>query len=242
MGRRYLVLGASSELALAFLRANDWQEGDEALLQYRRPNQALVKFAEEHSFRLEQADFADMDSTMAFAERLKGQKFIPTHILHTPAAPIENKRFTEYAWAEAELQLNVQLRSLWITLQTVMKQMAKAKTGKIIIILTEHCKGVPPKFLSAYVTSKYALLGLGKALAAEYAGKNIQVNMISPAMMETKFLENVHESVVTQSAADNPMGRNARVEDVVPLVQYLFSSASSFVTGANIPVTGGEVL
>ena len=241
MARKYLILGASSELAHDFLNMQDFQPDDEAVLQYRRPQKSLTKFAEAHGFQLEQADFADLASTQAFADRLDERDFVPTHILHIPAALIENKRFTEYSWEEVEKQLNVQVRSLWLVLQTVIKPMAKARQGKIIIILTSCTKAVPPKFLSAYVTSKFALMGMGKALASEYAAKQIQVNMISPSMMETKFIANVYNGVVEQSAAANPMGRNASVKDVVPLVQYLFSDNNTFITGANIPVTGGEV-
>ena len=100
---------------------------------------------------------------------------------------------------------------------------------------------MPTKFLSTYVTAKYALLGLGKALAAEYAGRGLQVNMVSPSMMDTKFLENVYGGVVEQSAKNNPQQRNATPEDVASLIEYLFSEANTFITGANIPVTGGEV-
>jgi 3-oxoacyl-[acyl-carrier protein] reductase len=64
--------------------------------------------------------------------------------------------------------------------------------------------------------------------------------MISPSMMETKFLSQVYEAVVEQSAAANPMKRNASPADVAGLIEYLFSDANIFVTGANIPITGGE--
>ena len=241
MARKYLILGAGSDLAKSFLKLQKFEAGDEAVLQYRTFQPALQNFAQEHDFKLEQADFQDLGSTQAFVDKLKAQKFVPTHILHIPAAPIENKRFTEYAWAEAEQQFNVQVRSLWMILQILIKSMAKTGTGKIVLILTSYTKGVPPKYLSTYVAVKYALMGLGKALASEYAPKHIQVNMISPSMMETKFLQNVYAGVVEQSAAANPMGRNVHVEDVVSLVQYLFSEKNSFITGVNIPVSGGEV-
>ncbi len=241
MAGRYLILGAASDLALKFLRTQEFQPEDEAILQYRSNKAVLEDFAAEHNFQLEQADFEDLASTKAFAAKLKSQQYIPTHILHIPAAPIENKRFTEYDWEECEQQCNIQVRSLFFVLQSVIKPMAKAKRGKIVLILTSCTKAVPPKFLSAYVASKYALLGLGKALAVEYAPWHIQVNMISPSMMETKFLANVYDGVVEQSAAANPMGRNAKVEDVVSLIRYLFSNENTFITGANIPVTGGEV-
>lgn len=65
--------------------------------------------------------------------------------------------------------------------------------------------------------------------------------MISLSMMKTKFLQDVYDGVVGQSAAANPIGTNARIQDVVPLVRYLFSDDNSFIMGVNILVTGGEV-
>ena len=189
---------------------------------------------------LRQSNFADSSSTDDFVDYLKAENFCPTHILHAPAVPLENQRFTEIAFEDAEKQFNVQCRSLWKILQAMIPQMAKAKCGNIILVLSSYTLNVPPKFLSSYVMAKYALMGLGKALAVEYAQKNIRVNMVSPSMMETKFLQNVYGAVVEQSAANNPMKRNAKPEDVAGVIEYLFSAENAFVTGANIPVTGGE--
>ena len=189
---------------------------------------------------LRQADFSDAESTNIFAESLKAENFCPTHILHVPAVPVENKRFTEIFWTDAEKQFNVPCRSLWQVLQAVMPKMSKAKFGNIVLILSSYTLNVPPKFWSSYVMAKYALMGLGKSLAAEYAPKNIRVNMISPSMMQTKFIQNIYGAIVEQSAAKNPMKRNATPEDVAGLIEYLFSAENAFVTGANIPVAGGE--
>lgn len=189
---------------------------------------------------LRQADFTDVDSTKEFVTFIAEKNFVPTHILHAPAVPINNKRFTELDWTDFDNQLNVQCRSLVIVLQSVIKKMAKAKRGKIIITLSSATVGVPPKFLSNYVTAKYALMGLAKSLAVEYAPKNIQFNMLSPSMMETKFLADVHPSIVEKSALDNPLKRLAAPSDVANLIEFLFSTESDFINGINVPITGGE--
>ena len=242
MGKRYLLLGASSDLCCTFLRRHRWQEDDELIAQYFHNVKELEKIAQEipAQMRLVQADFRDEESTMAFANGLKSEGFVPTHILHVPAVPIENQRFTEITWSDVEGQMTVQCRALIVVLQAFIKQMAKAKQGKIVIGLSSCTINMPPKYLSGYVMAKYALMGLGKALAAEYAPKNIQVNMVSPSMMETKFLQNMHEQVVQQSAAGNPAKRNVTTEDVVGVIEYLFSDENTFITGVNIPVTGGD--
>lgn len=243
MGKRYLLLGASSDLCCAFLERHEWQDDDEIIAQYCHNQNKLEELQKAIPARMElwQADFNDEAGTKNFAEKLRQGNFVPTHILHVPAVPIENMRFTEIDWQDTKKQLNVQCRSLWMILQAVIKGMAKAKAGKIIIELSSCSFNVPPKFLAGYVTAKYALMGMGKALASEYTPKGIQVNMISPSMMETKFLANVYDGVVEQTAAANPQKRNARPEDVAGLIEYLFSDKNTFITGVNFPVTGGEI-
>ncbi len=240
---KYLLLGASSELCLTFMGQHEWQEDDEIIAQYCHIRDKLEQLQKTIPAKMElwQADFSDEASTAAFADKLKTNKIVPTHILHVPAVPIENMRFTEIDWGDTEKQLNVQCRSLWMVLQAVIKGMAKAKQGKVLLGLSSCSLGVPPKFLAGYVTAKYALMGMGKALASEYAPKRIQINMISPSMMETKFLVNVYGGVVEQTAAANPLKRNARPEDIAGLIEYLFSDSNTFVTGVNLPVTGGEI-
>ena len=240
---KYLLLGASSDLCCTFIDQHEWQEDDEIIAQYCRSQDKLKELQKAIPAKMElwQADFSDEASTQSFAGKLRQANVVPTHILHVPAVPIENMRFTEIDWQDTEKQLNVQCRSLWMILQTVIKGMAKARAGKVIIGLSSYSLNVPPKFLAGYVTAKYALMGMGKALASEYASKGIQINMISPSMMETKFLANVYNGVVEQTAAANPLKRNARPEDVAGLIEYLFSNKNTFITGVNFPVTGGEI-
>jgi len=242
MGKRYLLLGGSSDLCLAFLRRHLWNSDDEIIAHYCHSRDELENIKRElpASMELRQADFGDLKSVEDFAKSLSDRNFVPTHILHVPAVPIENLRFTEISWEAVQRQLDVQCRSLWVILQAVIKKMTKAKSGKIIIGLSSCSMNVPPKFLAGYVTAKYALMGIGKALAAEYASKGMQINMISPSMMETKFISGIYGGVAEQSASNNPMGRNATTDDVARLIEYLFSDDNTFITGANIPVTGGE--
>lgn len=242
MASKYLILGASSELGQAFIQTNSWEPEDEIVAHYCHNKKELEFLLAEVPCKstLLKADFLSEHSTENFCQELKSMVYVPTHILHIPAIAIENKRFTEYNWNDVEMQLYVQNRSIFYVLQQMLPKMVKMKRGKICIILSSCTISTPPKFLSAYVMMKYALMGLTKALATEYASKNIQFNMVSPSMMETSFLANIYEPVVKQSAAQNPMKRNAQVKDVVPLLQYLFSDENAFINGANIPVTGGE--
>lgn len=124
-------------------------------------------------------------------------------------------------------------------LQDFIPKMSKQRYGKIVFMLSAYVVGIPPKFQSSYITVKYALLGLMRNLASEYASKGVMVNGVSPDMMETKFLSELPDLVKEQSAKHNPLGRNIRVDEVVPTIEYLLSPASDIVTGQNIGVTGG---
>ncbi|MBQ9480430.1 MAG: SDR family oxidoreductase [Selenomonadaceae bacterium] len=243
MGNNFLLLGASSEVCVEFIRKHDWNADDRVVAQFNRNDSALIELKKNipADMIIRQADFSSLDSTNAFVDFINERDFVPTHVLHAPAVPIDNKRFTEIDWADFDAQLNVQCRSFVLIMQSIIKKMAKAKRGKIIVTLSSYSIGVPPKFLSSYITAKYALMGLAKSLAVEYAPKNIQVNMISPSMMQTKFLEHVHPSIVEKSALDNPSKRNATAADAANLIEFLFSDESNFINGANIPIAGGEV-
>jgi 3-oxoacyl-[acyl-carrier protein] reductase len=119
--------------------------------------------------------------------------------------------------------------------------MAKDGFGKIVFMLSSVCYGVPPKTLAHYTTTKYALLGLMKALAAEYADKHISINAVSPSMMDTSFLSELPAKLIEISAAAHPLKRNASTREVAPIIKFLLSRDADYITGANIPIAGGSV-
>jgi 3-oxoacyl-[acyl-carrier protein] reductase len=61
-------------------------------------------------------------------------------------------------------------------------------------------------------------------------------------MIETKFLDNLPHITIAQSADNNPLKRNATVEDIVPIIQFLLSEKADYITGQNIVVSGGSVI
>ena len=117
--------------------------------------------------------------------------------------------------------------------------MKKNNYGKILTILSSVNIGHPPTHMSSYVTSKYALLGLLKSLAAEYSKYKICINSISPGMINTKFLNEIPKKIFEINSQKVPFGRSVEIKDIIPILDFLMSEKSSFITGVNIPVTGG---
>lgn len=112
--------------------------------------------------------------------------------------------------------------------------------GKVVYgMLSSYTIGVPPKARSQYVTVKYALLGLMKALASEYASKRITINCLSPSMVNTKFLSDINERIIEFTAESHPLKRIAEVSDVIPSIMLLLSDDSNYINGINLPISGG---
>lgn len=238
--RILLVTGASSEVGTALIRSVA-DKYDRIWAHYNRSLSAIEWLMEEIGEKIipVQADFSHESSTQSMIESIRASGALPGDIVHLSATKPSGLQFHKQKWESYQREIDTSLRSIVLILQAFIPEMAKRRHGKIVFMLSAYLLGVPPKFQSPYITVKYALLGLMRNLSAEYASKGITANAVSPDMMETKFLSNLPELVIEQSAKNNPLGRNIRVEEVVPAIEYLLSDAANVVTGQNIGVTGG---
>ncbi|MFE5884013.1 SDR family NAD(P)-dependent oxidoreductase [Streptomyces hydrogenans] len=91
----------------------------------------------------------------------------------------------------------------------------------------------------AYTTSKWALRGLSKTAALELGPRGIRVNTIHPGFVETEMTASAAPAFRESNIRETPLGRVGTVEEVTPLVVFLLSDESSFISGAEIPVDGG---
>ena len=113
--------------------------------------------------------------------------------------------------------------------------------GKIVNIAS--ISGIRGKArLAAYSASKGAIIQLTKALAAEWARYNVQVNAIAPGFFETEAQQQVLDDPATLKArlSKVPARRAARPEEIGPIVCLLASPCSDFMTGSVVVVDGGE--
>ena len=93
--------------------------------------------------------------------------------------------------------------------------------------------------ITAYSTSKAAIIGMSKSLAIEYAKKNITINCVSPGFIQSKMTEGIVESIKAMLTSRIPMAKLGKGEDVANTVAFLSSDAASYITGETIHVNGG---
>ncbi len=234
------ITGASSDLGIQLIKSIT----EECLIigHYNSSNQELLALSKEIDNTLVtiQADLSSEREVYEMLSLIEEKYGIPNKIVHLAAPKFENIRFKSIQWEGFQKEIEISLKSILLILNQFLPKLAIQKNGKVLIMLSSVTLNVPPKALVQYTTVKYALLGLMKSLASEYADKGITINAVSPSMIETKFLSGINEKFVELAAAANPLKRNAKVDDVIPAMLLLLSSESNYMNGLNIPITGGS--
>ena len=140
------------------------------------------------------------------------------------------EEFTEY--------FNTYVMGAFELVRLALPGMRERKFGRVINILTSALSEVPPK-MGAYITAKSALHGLSRAMAVEFGPWGINVNMVSPSTVIGHHTDDLGVGAQELIARKVPLRRLCEPEEVADLVLFLVSRSSSYIAGANIPVTGG---
>ena len=148
----------------------------------------------------------------------------------------------EEAWARSHA-LNV--TAMYRTIRAFLPAMLERGGGSIINMssVASSVRGVPNRFV--YGTTKAAVIGLTKAVAADFVDQNVRCNAICPGTVDTPSLQQRlkdtgdYEAALEAFKARQPMGRLGRAEEIAALAAYLASDESGFTTGAIHIVDGG---
>ncbi|MDD6811848.1 MAG: SDR family NAD(P)-dependent oxidoreductase [Lachnospiraceae bacterium] len=243
MDKTALITGASSDLGIAYIQENI-TEYTRIIAHYNRKNESFEALLEAYGDKIVpiQADFIRREEVERLIQEVKEQNLAPDHILHLVSIPAKSVRFHKSEIGEYEAMMEVSFYSIVEILKAFLPAMQKQKYGRILFLLSAYTTIPDPKYAAPYVASKYALLGLMKAVSAEYAAKGITVNGISPQMIETKFLKDVPELIVEQHKKVSPLGRLLQKTDILPVMKLLLSDEAAAITGENISITGGNYI
>jgi 2-keto-3-deoxy-L-fuconate dehydrogenase len=176
------------------------------------------------------------------------QEIPPLSILFNCAGYVHNGTVLDCTPRDWEFSFNLNVRSMYMTIQCALPGMLANGGGSIINMasVASSLKGIPNRFV--YGASKAAVIGLTKAVAADFVTRGIRCNAIAPGTVDTPSL---HERINAQAdplearkafIARQPMGRLAKAEEIAPVVVFLASDESAFATGNVYAVDGGMTI
>lgn len=178
-------------------------------------------------------------------------RFGPVHILINNAGQAASAKFTDTDEALWQRIMAVNLTGTYLCAHAAVTDMLELKYGRIVnIASTAGLRGAA--YISAYVASKHAVIGLTRALALEYATRNITVNAVCPGYVDTDIVRQAvatirHKTGRSESealaalVATNPQQRLITPEEVANAVLWLCRPGSQSITGQSLIISGGEV-
>jgi 2-keto-3-deoxy-L-fuconate dehydrogenase len=239
-GKRCLITGAGAgigrESALAFARDGA------VVLATDIDGAALTSLAQENS----SIDTAVLNVTDSVAIDQLVAAQLPFDVLFNCAGYVHAGTLLDTDLASWRRSFAINVDAMYYLCKAVVPSMVERGRGSIINMasVASSLKGVPNRF--AYSTTKAAVIGLSKAIAADYVSKGIRCNAICPGTVKTPSLATRvaalggDQGAVWKSFTDRqPMGRLGTAAEIAALAVYLASDESSFTTGTVHIIDGG---
>jgi 2-keto-3-deoxy-L-fuconate dehydrogenase len=172
----------------------------------------------------------------------------PLGILFNCAGYVHNGTILECSNKDWDFSFNLNVRAMYVTIKCALPRMLDNGGASIINMasVAGSVKGIPNRFV--YGASKAAVIGLTKAVAADFVTKGIRCNAIAPGTVDTPSLDDrinaYADPVAARKAfiARQPMGRLAKPEEIAPIVVFLAADESAFATGNVYAVDGGMTI
>jgi NAD(P)-dependent dehydrogenase (short-subunit alcohol dehydrogenase family) len=196
------------------------------------------------------ADLADPPSVQSAFAAARA-RFGPVHLLINNAGQAASAKFTDTDEALWSRLFAVNLTGTYLCTRQAVPDMLAEGFGRIVNIASiAGLRGAA--YISAYASSKHAVIGLTRSLALEYASRNITVNAVCPGFVDTDIVKDAIANIKSKTGrsdsealaalvASNPQRRLVEPREVADTVMWLCRPGSESVTGQSIVLAGGEV-
>jgi 2-keto-3-deoxy-L-fuconate dehydrogenase len=187
-----------------------------------------------------QVDLTDARAIAAHADAVG-----PIDILFNCAGYVHSGTVLDCSEEEWAFVHALNVTAMYRTIRTFLPGMLERGAGSIINMssVASSVKGVPNRF--AYSTTKAAVIGLTKSVAADFVGQGIRCNAICPGTVDTPSLQQRlkdtgdYEAALAAFKARQPMGRLGKADEIAALAAYLASDEAAFTTGTIHIIDGG---
>ena len=229
-------IGHASALALAAEGAEVWATDIDLAL--------LERYAGVPRIRTARLDVLDKTAITDFFAVLTA----PLDVLFNCAGVVHNGSALDASDDDLAFAFALNVRAQLWTIQAALPGMLAAGGGSIVNMasIASSIKGIASRCV--YGTTKAAVIGLTKSVAADYVTRGIRCNALCPGTVDTPSLDGriraYDDPVAARQAfvARQPMGRLAQADEIAPMVVYLASDESRFATGQAFCVDGGMTI
>lgn len=237
VGKTILVTGASSGIGRGIAVACSLAGASVIILgrnKVRLQETLNMMCGENHQMVIcDITDFSQLDTTVTAFPQLDG-------VVHCVGIGqrIPAKLLTE---RDVDSVMNVNFKAP-VMLQSLLLQQKKIKRSSSIVFIASIASWSPSIGNSIYSASKGAIISYANCLSLELAPRQIRVNCISPAMVWTNLIMNdgLTEEQLKEDESRYPLKRYGKPEDVANLAVFLLSDESSWMTGSNVKLSGGN--
>ena len=187
-------------------------------------------------------DVTDLGAINALAEEIG-----PINVLFNVVGYVHAGSILDCDEAAWKSSVDLNFTAMYRTIRAFLPGMLGKGSGSIVNMssIASSVKGIPNRF--AYGATKAGVIGLTKAVAADFVGQGIRCNAICPGTVDTPSLQQrLHDTGDYEAAraafvARQPMGRLGTAEEIAQLALYLASDESAFTTGAIHVIDGGWI-
>ncbi len=183
------------------------------------------------------ADVTDADAT-ADAVATAAREHGPVEVLVHNAGWNRDALLLRSSDEDIRAALEVHLVAAARLTRLVVPAMSRARHGRLVYVSSVVAHTGSPGQV-AYAAAKAGLVGLARSVAREYGVRGVTANVVTPGFVETAMTAGLGEQRRAQVLGQVPLQRFGQPQDVAAVVGFLASDASSYVTGAVVPVDGG---
>jgi 3-oxoacyl-[acyl-carrier protein] reductase len=244
-GKTALVTGASGELGRAIVLALAHCGADIAI-HYYRSKEKTVSLQEQVSrigskSCIVQADVTKKESVNTMKSIVEAELQAPDIIVNSAVIQYAQTEILDQSIQDYLSQFESCVLHSILMAQTFVPSMIAKGWGRVIGINTECSMQCFPT-QSAYVAGKRGMDGVLRVLAKEVGKHQITVNQVAPGWMISENRPEDNEEIHVSYKEKVPLGRRGTEQDVANVVAFLSSDLANFITGAFIPVCGGNVM